>query len=59
MGKQKIKGSSGITAGGNVTFGDVSGQVAIGENITQTQNLSSSDRRVPIFCRASSPSNAS
>lgn len=45
MGKQKIMGGPGITAGGNVTFGDVSGQVAIGENITQTQTLSSSDKK--------------
>ena len=45
MGEQKIMGGPGITAGGNVTFGDVSGQVAIGENITQTQTLSSSDKK--------------
>lgn len=32
---KKVIGGSGITAGGNVTFGDVSGQVAIGKNITQ------------------------
>ena len=38
MGKKKIKGGIGITAGGDVTFGDVSGQVAIGKNITQTQS---------------------
>ncbi len=45
MGKQKIKGGAGITAGGNVTFGDVTGQVAIGENIMQTQTLSSPDKK--------------
>ena len=42
---KKFKGGTGITAGGNVTFGDVSGQVAIGKNITQTQTLSSSDKK--------------
>ncbi|ETA69481.1 hypothetical protein MettiDRAFT_2983 [Methanolobus tindarius DSM 2278] len=36
---QKVVGGSGITAGGNVSFGNVSGQVAIGENIEQTQTL--------------------
>ncbi|MCD4843427.1 MAG: hypothetical protein K8R25_02965 [Methanosarcinales archaeon] len=30
---KKVNGGPGITTGGNVTFGDVSGQVAIGENI--------------------------
>ena len=45
MSKQNIVGGTGITAGGNVNFGDVSGQVAIGENITQTQTLSSSDKK--------------
>ncbi|MGB2727757.1 MAG: hypothetical protein WBD09_04690 [Halobacteriota archaeon] len=39
---KKVSGGSGITAGGDVTFGDVSGQVAIGENITQ---LSTSDKK--------------
>lgn len=42
---KKIVGGAGITAGGNVTFGDVSGQVAIGENITQTQTLSAIDKK--------------
>ncbi len=41
----KVKGGAGITAGGNINFGNVSGQVAIGENITQTQTLSSSDKK--------------
>ncbi len=45
MGKQKITGGAGITAGGSVNFGNVSGQVAIGENITQTQTLSASDKK--------------
>lgn len=45
MVKQKIAGGAGITAGGNITFGDVSGQVAIGEGITQIQTLSSSDKK--------------
>ena len=35
MGKQDIAGGTGITAGGDVNFGDVSGQVAIGEFINQ------------------------
>lgn len=39
---KKVIGGPGITAGGNVTFGDVSGQVTIGENITQ---LSTSDKK--------------
>ena len=42
---KKVKVGAGITAGGNVTFGDIIGQIAIGENITQTQTLSSSDKR--------------
>jgi chaperonin cofactor prefoldin len=34
---KKVIGGSGITAGGNVSISGGSGQVAIGENITQTQ----------------------
>jgi hypothetical protein len=45
MSKKIITGGTGITAGGDVTIGDVSGQVAIGENIPQTQTLSSSDKK--------------
>ena len=30
MSKQNIVGGTGITSGGNVNFGDVSGQVTIG-----------------------------
>lgn len=45
MSKKTIVGGVEITAGGDVTFGHVSGQVAIGENITQTQTLSSSDKK--------------
>lgn len=41
--EKKVEGGAGITAGGDVTFGDVPGQVAIGENITQTQTISSAD----------------
>lgn len=37
---KKVIGGPGITAGGDVTFGNVSGQVAIGENITQTLSIS-------------------
>lgn len=44
MVKKKIRGA-GIKVGGDVTFGDVSGQVAIGENITQTQSLSFSNKK--------------
>ena len=35
MGKHDIAGGTGITAGGDVNFGDVSGQVAVGEFINQ------------------------
>ncbi len=45
MGKKKIVGGTGITAGGDVHISDVSGQVAIGENITQTQTLSATDKK--------------
>ena len=41
---KKVVGSAGITAGGNVTLGDVTGQVAIGEDITQIQSISTTDR---------------
>ena len=37
---KKVVGGHGITAGGHVTFGDVSGQFAAGENIEQTQSIS-------------------
>ncbi len=40
---KKVVGGPGITSGGNVTIGDVSGQLAIGENITQTQSLSATN----------------
>lgn len=40
---KKVVGGPGITSGGNVTIGDVSGQLAIGENITQTQTLSATN----------------
>ena len=36
-------GSARITVDGNVTIGDVNGQFAIGENITQTQSISVTD----------------
>ena len=36
-------GSTRITIDGNVTIGDVNGQFAIGENITQTQSISVTD----------------
>lgn len=44
MSKKKIIGGTGITSGGDVIFGDISGQVAIGENITQMQTLSAFDK---------------
>jgi hypothetical protein len=40
---KKDEGSAGITAGGDVTFGDVSGQVAIGEHIEQIQSIEQTD----------------
>jgi hypothetical protein len=45
MNKKTVIGGPGITAGGNVTFGDVSGHVAVGQNIIQTQTLSFLDKR--------------
>jgi hypothetical protein len=45
MAKRTVFGGTGITAGGDVTFGDNTGQIAIGKNITQTQTLSSSDKK--------------
>jgi hypothetical protein len=36
--------ANGVVSGRDVTFGHVLGQVAIGENITQTQNLSKEDK---------------
>lgn len=45
MGEQNIVGGTGITSGGDVNFGDINGQIAIGKNITQTQTLSSSDKK--------------
>ena len=40
---KKVIGGSGVTAGGNVSISGVNGQVAIGENITQTQIVSQTD----------------
>ena len=37
---KKVVGGPGITTGGNVTVGDVSGQFAAGENIKQIQSIS-------------------
>jgi len=39
----RINGGSGITAGGNFTFGDVSGQVVIGDNNVQIQSIEQVD----------------
>ena len=40
---KKVEGDPGITAGGNVTFGNVSGQVGIGEHIEQIQTIEQTD----------------
>jgi hypothetical protein len=40
---KKVMGGPGITAGGNVSFGDVSGQVATGEHIEQIQTIEQLD----------------
>ncbi len=50
MSKKKILGGSGITSGGDVNIGPVSGQLGIGKNIkqtsiTQTQTWSGSDKK--------------
>ena len=39
----KVVGGAGITAGRDVEIGDVSGQVAIGEHITQIQPISTTE----------------
>lgn len=39
----KVVGGAGITAGRDVEIGDVSGQVAIGEHITQIQYISTTE----------------
>lgn len=39
----KVVGGAGIAAGGNVTIGDVSGQIATGENINQVQAIEQKD----------------
>ncbi|MCD4782095.1 MAG: ATP-binding protein [Candidatus Omnitrophica bacterium] len=38
-----ISGGTGITAGGDVTFGDVSGQFAAGDHIEQIQSIEQTD----------------
>ena len=45
MRKKKVVGGTGITAGGDVTIGDVTGQIAMGKNITQKLILSPSDKK--------------
>ena len=42
---KKVEGDSEISAGGNVIFGDISGQMAIGKNITQTQTILDADKK--------------
>lgn|GEM_PF-2230786 len=39
----KVFSVPGITVGGNVTFGDVSGQLAAGEDISQVQMINKTD----------------
>ena len=39
----KVVGGAGITAGRDIGIGDVSGQVAIGEHITQIQSISTTE----------------
>ena len=39
----KVVGGAGITAGRDIEIGDVSGQVAIGEHITQIQSISTTE----------------
>jgi len=40
---KKVLGGSGINTGGDVTFGDVSSQVAIGKHIEQIQSIEQND----------------
>jgi hypothetical protein len=40
---KNVRGGPGITAGGDVSFGDVSGQVAIGEHIEQNRTVKQTD----------------
>lgn len=40
---KKVTGGPGITAVGDISIGDISGQVAIGQNITQTQSIEHAD----------------
>ena len=44
---KKVEGGSGITAGGNVTFGNVSSQFAAGENIEQIQSIFPEEKSIP------------
>ena len=44
-----VRGGPGITAGGNVQISNVSGQLAIGENSTQTQ-ISQADLKDLLDC---------
>ncbi len=47
---KNVTGGTGVTAGGNVNISGVSGQLAIGQNITQTQTLSASDKKELLDC---------
>ncbi len=54
MKMNKVIGGHGITAGGNIgnisIFSGINGQFAAGENITQTQTLSASDKKELLDC---------
>ncbi len=40
---KNVTGGTGITAGGNVTFGNISGQFAVGSGNVQTQSIGQAD----------------
>jgi hypothetical protein len=48
--EKPLPDQAGITAGGNVSFGNVSGQVAIGRGITQTQTISAPEKKELLEC---------
>ncbi len=40
---KNVTGGTGITAGGNVSFGNINGNFAVGSNIVQTQSIGQAD----------------
>jgi hypothetical protein len=50
MKMNKVIGGYGITAGGDITINGINGPFAAGENITQTQTLSASDKKELLDC---------